>query len=486
MREAITPGVLVLGVSAVLGLCGVLLFSGAAAGLNIVLFALLVAGGSAFVRYRGDVSSGAGHWASLALMVLFATTFAWRDSAVLHGLACAAMLLAYLHLHLGACAKRLAECSLYETNIELGRAAASLFTTTPSMIRHEIPWGEFSNWHVGVLRALARGVAGFIPVALLFGSLLVRADARFETFAVEFFDWDLALLLQRLAIFALSLTLAVSVVAASAGLPPRVAREIPLAGWRVGAIEMTVMLSGLCILFACYIVVQLSYFFGDHALVRGASTHTYSSYARRGFFELVWLSVLLLPTLVVARWLVRDAGRRAQFVFKVLAGILVASVLVIGASAIHRMVLYVEAYGLTELRLYCSVFMVWMAVVYLWYCATELVTETRRFAHGTVTSALVVTALLVVLNPDAVIARTNIHRLAMTHGLDRDYLTSLSSDAVPVLLESLARDGSGSSDIAAQLRERFMKAPADDWRAWNRSRARASGLLRHYGVNDNL
>ena len=484
MRKMITPGALVLAAGVVLGLCGVLLFSGAAAGVNVGLFVLLVAGSSAFVCYRGEVSCGSGPWIPFALMVSFALTFAWRDSAVLHGLACAAMLLAYLHVHLGSRAKRLAECTVYETNIELGRAVASLFAAAPTMFRHEIPWGEFGNWRVEVLRALARGVAGLIPVALLFGSLLVSADARFETFAVELFDWNLALLLQRLAIFVMCLALAVGVIATSVGLPSRVAQDIPRAGWRAGAIEMAVILSGLGILFACYIGVQFSYFFGDHALVRGAGTHTYSSYARRGFFELVWLAMLLLPSLMVARWLVRDAGRRAQCVFRVLAGILVVSVLVIGVSAIHRMVLYVEAYGLTELRLYSSVFMLWMAAVYIWYFTTEIVAGTRSFALGTVSLALVVVALLVVLNPDAVIARTNIHRLQATHSLDRDYLASLSSDAVPVVLELLARDGTDAGDIAAQLSARFMNGQAGGWRAWNLSRARAAGLLRQYGGNN--
>jgi hypothetical protein len=43
------------------------------------------------------------------------------------------------------------------------------------------------------------------------------------------------------------------------------------------------------------------------------------------------------------------------------------------------------------------------------------------------------------VNPDAVIARTNIERARHSEELDAYYLTTLSADAVPVLVEALPR-----------------------------------------------
>jgi len=43
------------------------------------------------------------------------------------------------------------------------------------------------------------------------------------------------------------------------------------------------------------------------------------------------------------------------------------------------------------------------------------------------------------VNPDAVIARTNIERARHGEELDAYYLTTLSADAVPVLVEALPR-----------------------------------------------
>lgn len=478
-----TPGAFVLVAGTGIGLSGVGLFSGAAAGLNVALFAALVAGGTVVCR-PDDVRVAGFERRYVALMVLFATTFAWRDSAVLHVLAGIAMMFAYLHVHLAARAKRLAGCGPYEVVIELGRVGSSLLFTTPSLLRREIPEPCLTSEHVSVLRAIARGLAGFVPFALLFGSLLVSADARFEAFAEAAFDLDLGLALRRLAIFVLCSAFAVTVIAAYARQGTGDERDIPTAGWRAGAPEVFVVLGGLSILFTCYIVVQLSYFFGDHALIRGAGTPTYAEYARRGFFQLVWLSILLLPTLLVARWLLRDAGAAALAAFRVIAAILVACVLIIVASAMHRMALYVEIYGLTELRFYCSLFMVWMSVVYAWYCRTELVAGTRRFASGTVSSALAAVALLVTMNPDAIITHTNIHRFAGTCCLDLDYLAALSSDAVPALLESFARGDFAAGGAVVQLRKRYAVDEGNDWRAWNYSRARASELLRDHGAGD--
>ena len=60
------------------------------------------------------------------------------------------------------------------------------------------------------------------------------------------------------------------------------------------------------------------------------------------------------------------------------------------------------------------------------------------FAFGTLASGLATIALLFVVNPDAVIASTNVARMSSTEAparFDVAYATSLSADAVPVLID---------------------------------------------------
>ena len=99
-----------------------------------------------------------------------------------------------------------------------------------------------------------------------------------------------------------------------------------------------------------------------------------------GFFELVVVSVLVLPVLLAANVLVRSR------VVRLLSALLVALELVVALSALQRLRVYEREYGLTELRIYAIGVVAWLVVVFIWSCATVLRGELRRFAIGAVVS----------------------------------------------------------------------------------------------------
>jgi hypothetical protein len=126
----------------------------------------------------------------------------------------------------------------------------------------------------------------------------------------------------------------------------------------------------------------------------------------------------------------------------------VALGLVILASAFQRLLLYEIAYGYTELRLYSHVFMVWLAGMFIWFVVT-LWLQPERFALGLLLAGLGFVVTLNVINPDAFIARQNLAGLntfiieenqpytRTSDKVDVEYLTTLSDDAVPVLVAAL-------------------------------------------------
>ena len=65
---------------------------------------------------------------------------------------------------------------------------------------------------------------------------------------------------------------------------------------KLGIVEVTVVLGLLDLLFLVFAVVQLPYLFGGVVQVARLG---YSEYARRGFFELVWVAGLTLPAAAV-------------------------------------------------------------------------------------------------------------------------------------------------------------------------------------------
>src|SRR5205085_5750237 len=135
-------------------------------------------------------------------------------------------------------------------------------------------------------------------------------------------------------------------------------------------------------LFLCFVCVQVRYLFGGATWVAQVAGLTYAEYARRGFFELVWATALVLPLLLALHWLLRTDDRAAQRIFRALAAAQLVLLFVVIASALTRMRLYQREYGLTELRLYTTAFMGWLALVFVWFAATVLRGARERFACG--------------------------------------------------------------------------------------------------------
>ena len=143
------------------------------------------------------------------------------------------------------------------------------------------------------------------------------------------------------------------------------------------------------------------------------------------------------------------------------------------ASALQRMRLYVEHFGLTELRLYATGVTVWLAVVSGWFAMTVLRGRRHAFALGTLVAGFVATFALNVVDPDALIARTNVTRPAV----DVSYLAKLSDDAVPTLVSRIRSLPSAQRAVLARsLLDR--RNAGGDWRSWSLSRSRAADAIR--------
>jgi hypothetical protein len=122
--------------------------------------------------------------------------------------------------------------------------------------------------------------------------------------------------------------------------------------------------------------------------------------------------------------------------------------------------------------------MVWIFAVLVWFLLTVLRGYRERFAFGALITGLVAVALLNVLNPDALIVRTNIARIETGKEFDAPYLASLSADAIPSLLDSLPdMNEDDRRAVEDELHGRWASPTEGDWRTYNLSRARARYLI---------
>jgi hypothetical protein len=242
--------------------------------------------------------------------------------------------------------------------------------------------------------------------------------------------------------------------------------------------EIAIALSLLNILFLAFLAVQIRYLFGGAGLVEVTEGLSYAEYARRGFFEMVVATVLVVPLLLVADWAAAVDANRGRLALRVTATLLVLLLAGVLASAAYRMSLYQEAYGLTEDRLYGSVFIVWLAGVLGWLAFTVLRGRRRGFAFGAIAGGLACIAVLHLLNPHVLIARVNIDRATSGAEYDGRYLETLSADAVPTLIARMDElSDEGRCRVIAMFEERWSSAREGGWRSWNLADGRARNLV---------
>jgi hypothetical protein len=106
-----------------------------------------------------------------------------------------------------------------------------------------------------------------------------------------------------------------------------------------------------------------------------------------------------------------------------------------------------------------------------------------RFAFGALLAGFAAIFAINVMNPDALIASTNIGRMEDGKRFDAYYLTTLSADAVPVLVETLPEIGDTrlrkDYTVEQAVVDRWDTRQAD-WRTWNLGRSRARHLVRSH------
>lgn len=245
----------------------------------------------------------------------------------------------------------------------------------------------------------------------------------------------------------------------------------------LGTIEVCVILGLINLLFLSFVIVQVPYLFGGMDLVQNTPDFKLAAYARRGFGELVAVSALVLPMLLMSHWLIRRDNPITEKLFRIFAGVQIGLLFVIMASAVQRLVLLTGnlGYGLTTVRLYPLILMSWLAIVFVWFTLTVLRGSRQYFAWGALWSAFLILGATHFLNPDAFIVKTNIALMQQGREFDAGYNSSLSDAALPVLLDSFEslNPQQQQSAIRSIARRYCAMREETDLRSWNYDRWQA-------------
>jgi hypothetical protein len=320
---------------------------------------------------------------------------------------------------------------------------------------------------------VAATVAVSVALLVVFGALFASADAAFakvltralpDISGITVFRWCFVGAVATAVLFGAAFLRAAP--------PDLSALETPRTT-RVRRLEWAVPLGALVLLFAAFVAVQVTVLFAGAQHIIRTDGLTFAAYARSGFWQLLVVTGLTLGVLAgAARWAPRGS-RTDRVLIRVLLGALSVLTLVIVASALHRMNLYADTYGLTRLRVVVALCELWLGTAFVMVLIAGIRLTAPWLPRAIVAAGVLGLLGLAAANPDALIAQRNIARLDGTQDLDAVYLRNLSADAVPVLdrLDPAVRPC-----VLVQL-DRELRADPDDWRGWNAGRQRARNIL---------
>lgn len=242
---------------------------------------------------------------------------------------------------------------------------------------------------------------------------------------------------------------------------------------------INVILISILTIYTIFALIQFKYLFAAaFSAISLPNGLTYAEYARRGFFELLFLSFINIGLILIVIYLTRDkiynSNNTSCKIAKALMIYLCAITVLLLISSFYRMMLYNNEFGFTELRLLVTIFLIFESIglMITFYYIIKLKFNILAFYS---VICLVFYLTINVINLDYMIAKKNIDMYYEGKDLDVYYLYTLSSDAAPQM-ERLLNDK--DSNIKQAANDYFKKIKAQtaftkDWRSFNLSRKRA-------------
>ena len=292
------------------------------------------------------------------------------------------------------------------------------------------------------------GILIFLPLLAAVIRLLSAADWAFENFMAKVFDFiNIENIMTYIWQFIIGMPVAFYLYGIiygnvkgryadrlTTGAVDRAAKSIKIA-------PKTTIYSALTAFNAIYLiffVVQAVYLF---SAFNGylPEAYTYAAYARRGFFELctvagINLSILLISQLTVKR----EHGEEPKALKVEIITIALFTILLI-TTALSKMIMYINAYGLTQLRVYTSWFMIILLLIFV----AVFMRQIKKFNSARIIIAGFIIMFMALLygNVDGQIAKYNISRYeaGTLATFDINAITGLSNAAVPYMYDLYLR-----------------------------------------------
>lgn len=235
---------------------------------------------------------------------------------------------------------------------------------------------------------------------------------------------------------------------------------IKAAGIKMQNITVNTVLTVLNIVYFLFTVIQFTYLFMQIGI---AGEFNYAEYARRGFFQLMIVTIINLIIILVTNANKRETTKFTNNYTKVMNLFLIIFTVVMICSSFLRMYLYEQEYGYTFLRL---------MVFFILATELALIIPTVVYVFNKKVKLLkcyiIIFAIMYTLinftNVDKTIARRNVDRYIANSNINLDskeeaidfyYLKKLSIDAIPDIIRLY--ENTDDESLKIQIKEYLNK-----------------------------
>lgn len=322
-----------------------------------------------------------------------------------------------------------------------------------------------------VWKKVLMGIALSVPILFIVLNLLTSADAEFArllgllpnllTFRMDYVIRFIIILIYTFGFFGFMQALLQKNIHQKEGSLQPISAD--------GIITLTVLIL-MNLVYVVFVAVQFRYFFSG-TLEDG---YTYAEYARRGFFELLFVSLINLSvtTGVITftkniQGLLKKAIRLALTVLALASGVLLV-------SAFMRLTMYEDAYGFTFTRVLAHSFMIFLMVI-LAYTLIKIWLEKLSLFHFYFIASLIYYAGINIVNLDSFVVDQNIIRYEKTGKIDIHYLNSFSATGTLGLIELYEKDSDipGLENLLKQRKDEREYMTSHSWQSLNLTRDKA-------------
>ena len=381
---------------------------------------------------------------------------------------------------------------------KIGYVFGGMFESVSDVIdTFKIPEDKKDNGSLEKVKKIGKSLLITIPIILVVLILLMSADQVFEgIFDKVFLDLSEVLsldgiikLLSRLSVILITFLLCGGFIVNLVKDNTMFTKEDEDTKISVKFENLTInmILTILNIIYLIFSFIQITNLFMNTS---NDPNFDYSSYARQGFFQLMFVSFINFVILTVANINKIEKTKNQKIYNKIMSLLIILFTLIIIVSAFYRMNLYQETYGYTYLRIFVDFVLITEGLI-----SIPIIIRLLGKKIDVLKVSIVITSFMFVIlnfmNIDNFIAEKNIDRYfddPKNSNFDMSYLCNLGTDATAQVTRLLKAD----DEYVVKRTENYLYEQKQsfnlekmDWQEYNISKNEAKEILDKQNIEIN-